>query len=115
MNAEDERKTFDDWHFLDWKLNNAEADTVEFAKALYDRVYMHNHTSCVREIEFKAWLASTNREGYKLVPVQPSNDTIVAIERKVEEQLEASAIDADPFRLDGENIYTAMINSCDNN
>lgn len=60
------------------------------------------------------WLASANREGCKFVPLQPSNETIVAIERKVEEQLEASAIDADPFRLDGENIYKAMINSNNN-
>lgn len=62
---------------------------------------------------YQMWLSSKNRQGYKLVPVQPSNDTIVAIERKVEEQLEASAIDADPFRLDGENIYKTMIGACD--
>ena len=58
---------------------------------------------------WKMWCASAQREGYKLVPLQPSNNTIVVIERKVENQLEASGIDADPFRLDGEKIYKAMI------
>ena len=58
---------------------------------------------------WEMWCASAQREGYKLVPLQPSNNTIVVIERKVENQLEASGIDADPFRLDGEKIYKAMI------
>lgn len=56
-----------------------------------------------------AWIASAQRDGYKLVPLQPSNEVIVAIERKVENQLEASGINQDPFRLDGETIYEAMI------
>lgn len=34
---------------------------------------------------------------------------IVAIESEVESQLKASAIDADPFRLDGEKIWYAAI------
>ena len=57
----------------------------------------------------QAWQASAQREGYKLVPLQPSSEAIVAIERKVENQLEASGINQDPFRLDGETIYEAMI------
>lgn len=42
------------------------------------------------------------------VPVL-TNKMICAIERKVEEQLLASAITADPFRLDGEKIFYAMV------
>ena len=34
---------------------------------------------------------------------------IVAIESEVESQLKASAIDADPFRLDGEKIWYAAL------
>lgn len=64
-----ERELFEEWHFLDWKLHNAVTDTMDFAKVLYDRVYSHDHTSSVREVEFKAWQASASREGYKLVPV----------------------------------------------
>ena len=64
-----ERELFEEWHFLQWKLHNAVTDTVDFAKVLYDRVYSHDHTSSVREVEFKAWTASAQREGYKLVLV----------------------------------------------
>lgn len=52
-------------------------------------------------------------EGYKIIPVEPSNEIIVAIESKVEDQLKASAIEADPFRLDGETIYEAMIKAAE--
>lgn len=47
------------------------------------------------------------------VPVL-TNKMICAIERKVEEQLLASAITADPFRLDGEKIFYAMIEAQEN-
>lgn len=69
-----ERELFLEWHFLDWKLHNAVTDTVDFAKVLYDRVYSHDHTSSAREVEFKAWQASASREGYKLVPVEPTEE-----------------------------------------
>ena len=57
------------------------------------------------------WQASTNREGYKLVPITPTDEMIVAIENKVQEQLDASAITADMFRLDGERIFESLINA----
>ena len=92
-----EREMFKQWVEREHAhiLNGAELGDVRFRMDI-DFMYM-------------AWQASANREGYKLVPLQPSNNTIVAIERKVENQLEASGIDADPFRLDGEKIYKAMI------
>ena len=69
-----ERELFLKWHFLDWKLHNAVTDTMDFAKVLYDRVYSHDHTSSVREVEFKAWQASASREGYKLVPMEINDE-----------------------------------------
>lgn len=71
-----ERELFLEWHFLDWKLHNAVTDTVDFAKVLYDRVYSHDHTSSAREVEFKAWQASASREGYKFVPVEPTEEML---------------------------------------
>ena len=68
-----ERELFDEWHFLNWKLHNAVTDSVEFAKNLYDRVYSHDYSLSIREIELTAWLASANREGFKLVPVDKEN------------------------------------------
>lgn len=56
-----------------------------------------------------AWQAATQRDGFKFVPINPTSKMIVAIENKVEQQLEASAINQDPFRLDGERIFEAMM------
>ena len=67
------------------------------------------YASLRQQHSWDAWTASAQREGYKLVPLQPSNEVIIAIEKKVENQLEASGINQDPFRLDGETIYEAMI------
>lgn len=39
---------------------------------------------------------------------------IVAIEQTVENQLQASGINADPFRLDGEKIWYAAIEAGEN-
>ena len=77
-----EKELFLEWHFLQWKLNNAVTDTVDFAKVLYDRVYSHDHTSSVRDVELKAWQASASREGYKLVPVEPTDIEIESIKER---------------------------------
>ena len=69
-----ERELFEEWHFLQWKLHNAVTVTVDFAKVLYDRVYSHDHTASAREVEFKAWTASAQRESSKLVPRNPTED-----------------------------------------
>ena len=79
-----------------------ESNSLEDTKNYYND-YLH-FIDC-----WSYWCASATREGYKLVPLQPSNAVIVAIENKVENQLEASGITQDPFRLDGETIYKAMI------
>lgn len=83
-----------------------------FKKNFYD---LHEAICCgdlvaknYKKAMFKAWQARVP-EGYVVVPLQPSNDIVVAIESKVEDQLKASAIEADPFRLDGEKIYEAII------
>lgn len=46
-------------------------------------------------------------EGFVLMPV--NNTTIVAIEKMVEQQVEASGITEDVFRLDGEKILNAAV------
>ncbi|WP_336943085.1 hypothetical protein [Acinetobacter modestus] len=46
-------------------------------------------------------------EGCVVVPV--NNTTIVAIEKMVEQQVEASGITEDVFRLDGEKILNAAV------
>ena len=94
------REAFEKWHFLQWKLHNAVTITVDFAKVLYDRACSHDHTSSVREVEFKAWQASAQREGFKLVPLEPNKKMLIS---------------ADNCEIDGKvtayNIYKAMIDA----
>ena len=103
-----ERELFEEWHYGQYLLENPDVDLAN-AKYIYDYAHKNALVYQMRETCFIVWQASAQREGYKLVPLRPSNNTIVVIERKVENQLEASGIDADPFRLDGEKIYKAMI------
>lgn len=96
-----ERKAFEEWASSETRWDLYWSDNIN--------QYMDHQTNAA----WLAWKASANRDGYKLVPIQPDNKTIVSIERMVENQIEASGINQDPFRLDGENIYKAMIGVCD--
>ena len=74
MNTQDERKAFEEWHFLDWKLNCAVLDTVEEARIIYDRIYKRSNPDSKFEQEqsFRAWQAAKAQavpDGYKVVPV----------------------------------------------
>lgn len=98
----------------------AEREMFEAWCHIDDEFCTHRYTDNCQEYSddytqsaWLAWQASAQREGYKLVPLQPSNEVIVAIEKKVENQLEASGINQDPFRLDGETIYEAMIGAAE--
>ena len=61
---------------------------------------------------FEYWQAAKALEAKKLegcVVVPINNTTIVAIEKMVEQQVEASGITEDVFRLDGEKILNAAV------
>lgn len=61
---------------------------------------------------WSSWQAAKAHEAKKLegcVMVPANNTTIVAIEKMVEQQVEASGITADVFRLDGEKILNAAV------
>ncbi|MCJ0829837.1 hypothetical protein MN869_15435 [Acinetobacter sp. NIPH1876] len=68
MNIESLRQEFNDWHFLDWKLNCAVTETVEEARSLYERIYKPFHLDQISEREqcFKAWMAGRVFEAKKL-------------------------------------------------
>ena len=55
---------------------------------------------------YQMWLSSKNREGYKLVPVEPTERMLDSAYSSISDNLHYA---------DLENIYTAMINSYDNN
>lgn len=100
MTEQENREAFERWHFLQWKLHNAVTDTVDFAKVLYDRVYSHDHASLVREVEFNAWNASAQRQGYKLAPLEPS--------KKMLKSADNCGING---KVTANIIYKAMINA----
>lgn len=66
----------------------------------YDNSYLRRDTD-------EAWQAW--QQAQKVAVPNPTNEMICAIEREVENQLVASGINQDPFRLDGEKIFNAMI------
>ena len=53
---------------------------------------------------WEMWLASANREGYKLVPLEPTERMLDSAYSSISDNLHYA---------DLENIYTAMIGACD--
>lgn len=93
MNIEEQRKAFEAWF-----ESRYDANFMQFALNL--NLYVDKHTQTCWE----AWLASANREGYKLVPVEPTERMLDSAYSSISDNLHYA---------DLENIYTAMIRSCD--
>ena len=81
MNHDNERKAFDKWVLT-------HPDNLDL-------------TAYEENIMFDAWLASANREGYKLVPLEATQEMVDAVYN--------STLASD----DLEGIYKAMIGACD--
>ena len=81
MNIEEERELFDKWY---GKKPRGWFEAVRYNTA------------------WRAWLASANREGYKLVPLEP---TLRMLEVAADEHVAHGASYA--------GIYKAMIGACD--
>ena len=90
MNLDNERKAFEAWF-----ESRYDAHFMQFALDL--DLYVDKHTQTCWE----AWLASANREGYKLVPLEATQEMVDAVYN--------STLDSD----DLEGIYKAMIGACD--
>ena len=82
MNLDNERKAFKEWVLT-------HPDNLDL-------------TAYEENIMFDAWLSSANREGYKLVPVEP---TLRMLEGASDEHVAHGASYA--------GIYKAMIRACD--
>ena len=91
MDIEKEREAFEAWF-----ESRYDAHFMQFALDL--DLYVDKHT----QASWEAWQAAQAVQ-------ELTNKMIVAIELEVENQLKASAIDADPFRLDGEKIWYAAL------
>lgn len=90
MNLENERKAFDEWI----KNENLFTGNDDDPYCIWAKKYM-----------LKAWIASANREGYKLVPLEPTERMLDSAYSSISDNLHYA---------DLENIYTAMIGSCNN-
>ena len=81
MNLKNERKAFKEWVLT-------HPDNLDL-------------TAYEENIMFDAWLASANREGYKIVPVEPTKNMIISGNEYYSESCGLSG------------LYKAMIGACD--
>ena len=70
-----ERELFEEWHYGQYLLENPDVDLAN-AKYIYDYAHKNALVYQMRETCFIVWQASAQREGYKLVPVEPSEDLV---------------------------------------
>lgn len=89
MNLDNERKAFEEWI----KNEDPFIGNDDNQDCIWAKKYM-----------WKAWLASANREGYKLVPLEPTERMLDSAYSSISDNLHYA---------DLENIYTAMIGVCD--
>ena len=93
MNLDNERKAFED------EFRKINSNIVFWLNTWDEEMQGYNHpTMCWI---WNMWLASANREGYKLVPLEATQEMVDAVYN--------STLDSDD--LDG--IYKAMIGACD--
>ena len=91
MNHDNERKAFDKWVLT-------HPDNLDL-------------TNYEENIMFDAWLASANREGYKLVPIEPTDVKLKEFQ-KIWLDSGCAHIMKKRVALD---LYKAMIGVCDDN
>ena len=96
MNIDNERKAFEVWF-----ESRYDAHFMQFALDL--DLYVDKHTQTCWE----AWLSSANREGYKLVPVEPKFETMQEMNVAIIENISETP----KYRM--QQVYKAMIGACD--
>ena len=96
MNHDNERKAFEAWF-----ESRYDAHFMQFALDL--DLYIDKHTQTCWE----AWLSSANREGYKLVPVEPKFETMQEMNVAITESISETP----KYRM--QQVYKAMIGACD--
>ena len=81
--------------------------TIEEERELFDKWYGKKPRGWFEAVRYntawRAWLASANREGYKLVPFEPTERMLDSAYSSISDNLHYA---------DLENIYTAMIGAC---
>jgi hypothetical protein len=97
MNHDNERKAFEE-HYI---ANYHDGDIHPHKKLLEWCEDSESYINSTIDNLWDMWLASTNREGYKLVPLEATQEMVDAVYN--------STLASD----DLEGIYKAMIGACD--
>lgn len=97
MNHEKEREAFEEWVYSN-KWNIFRVRDMRIDRYVDDFV----------DGAWHGWLASTNREGYKLVPVEPNFETMQEMNSAFIENISETP----KYRM--QQVYKAMIGVCDN-
>ena len=97
MNIEEQRKAFEAWAYSN-KWNIFRVRDMGIDKYVDDFV----------DGAWHGWLASANREGYKLVPVEPTDIEIESIKEKHWDMRGCQLCKSDYI-----DLYKAMIGACD--
>lgn len=99
MDINKEREAFEAWYEQHHNGRQIACDYVE-----EDNSYSVSYANAI----WVGWQAAkATPEGFVLIA--DNSKTVVAIEKMVEQQVEASGITQDVFRLDGHRILEAMI------
>ena len=94
MNLDNERKAFED------EFRKINSNIVFWLNTWDEEMQGYNHpTMCWI---WNMWLASANREGYKLVPLEPTKEMLNLGYRVKHEKI-----------IDLGRVYKAMIGACD--
>ena len=100
MNLDNERKAFEEYYIA----NYHDGDIHPHKKLLEWCEDSESYINSTIDNLWDMWLASANREGYKLVPVEPTERMLDSAYSSISDNLHYA---------DLENIYTAMIGVCD--
>lgn len=98
MNIEKEREAFEQFCIKD--------DEFCIHRYAGDSSYSDDYTQCA----WLAWLASANREGYKLVPLEPSKSCLNNLGDVIFDNFGTTTTEVDRC---AEKAYKAMIGACD--
>ena len=103
MNLDNERKAFEE-HYI---ANYHDGDIHPHKKLLEWCEDSESYINSTIDNLWDMWLASANREGYKLVPVEPTEKMLDASRRRQWDDLSSPYEDMDMLK------YKAMIGACD--
>ena len=104
MNLDNERKAFEEYYIA----NYHDGDIHPHKKLLEWCEDSESYINSTIDNLWDMWLASANREGYKLVPVEPTDIEIESIKEK-----HWSMRGCQLCKSDYIDLYKAMIGACD--